>query len=235
MAVHENWNWSRSNLFFGLPFYHTGVRLSYALSDVWSATIAVYNGWNSVVDNNPAKSVSGQLVYSCPKVVASMLYFGGIERPLGAPEGPAWRHLVDAHVTWHLVPWLSLLAHGNAGAEVNRFGVSSWAASALSTRFRLAPSVFVTTRGDAFFEQVATNALGRATPLFWPAPWVASATGTLDVRPHARTSFRLEYRHDEAGADMFFGGDVAGDGGTTPFAVNRSKQDTLTAGLTAWF
>src|SRR5262249_4409978 len=28
MAVKDQWNWSRSNLFFGLPFYHTGLRVS---------------------------------------------------------------------------------------------------------------------------------------------------------------------------------------------------------------
>lgn len=33
MAVHDNWNWSRSNLFFGLPFYHTGLRVAYPLSE----------------------------------------------------------------------------------------------------------------------------------------------------------------------------------------------------------
>ena len=27
IAVKDNWNWSRSNLFFGLPFYHTGCAL----------------------------------------------------------------------------------------------------------------------------------------------------------------------------------------------------------------
>ncbi|MBK9071303.1 MAG: outer membrane beta-barrel protein [Myxococcales bacterium] len=26
IIIHDNWNWSRSNLFFGLPFYHAGAR-----------------------------------------------------------------------------------------------------------------------------------------------------------------------------------------------------------------
>ena len=30
IAVKDNWNWSRSDLFYGLPFYHTGVRGTYA-------------------------------------------------------------------------------------------------------------------------------------------------------------------------------------------------------------
>lgn len=235
MAVHDNWNWSRSNLFFGLPFYHTGLRATYALTDEWAVTLAGYNGWNSVVDNNDEKSVSAQATYTRSDVVASILYFGGVERPRGAPEGHAWRHLLDAHVTWHATPWLSLRAHANGGFEPNAFGVSAWAAGALYARFRIMEQLFFAVRGDAFYEYVAVNSAGIASPIFWPAPWVTSGTATIDFRPHERVSFCLEYRHDQAGADMFFGGDVAGDGNAAPFVVNRASQDTLTLGATTWF
>lgn len=235
MAVRDNWNWSRSNLFFGLPFYHTGVRVSYALSDVWALTIAGYNGWNSVVDNNGAKSVSSQLTYTRPDVAVSVLYFSGSERPGGAPEGRAWRHLLDTHVTWHATPWLSLLAHANGGFERNEFGSSAWAAGALYARFRIVEQLFFAVRGDLFYEHVAANGAGQASPIFWPAPWVSSGTATIDFRPHEHVSFRLEYRHDQAGADMYFGGDVAGDGRASPFVASRASQDTLTMGATTWF
>src|SRR5262245_43260847 len=58
MAVKDQWNWSRSTLFFGLPFYHTGLRATYAWTDRISTTLAAYNGWNSVVDNNQEKSLA---------------------------------------------------------------------------------------------------------------------------------------------------------------------------------
>jgi hypothetical protein len=64
---------------------------------------------------------------------------------------------------------------------------------------------------------------------------VSSGTATVDLRPHERVSFRLEYRHDHAGGDMYFGGHVEGDGGATPFVMNRDSQDTLTGGATTWF
>lgn len=235
MGVRDNWSWSRSNLFFGLPFYHTGVRASYALSEEWSLTLAAYNGWNSVVDNNDEKSVSAQVTFTRARVVASALYFGGVERPRGAPEGRAWRHLFDAHVTWHAAPWLSLLAHANGGFELNEFGVSTWAAGALSARVRIVEQLFFAVRGDLFYERVAESGTGRAAPIFWPTPWVSSGTATLDYRPHARASFRLEYRHDHAGADIFFGGAVVGNGAATPFVMNRASQDTVTIGATTWF
>lgn len=234
MAIRDNWNWSRSNLFFGLPFYHTGARAALELGGRWTATVALYNGWNSVVDNNPEKSLSAQLTYSAPKWVVQGLYFGGVERVSGAPEGRAWRHLFDAHATWHAHDRLSLLVHGNLGFERNTFGVSSWAAGAVAARVRLLTPLFFAVRGDLFYEHAASNALGRAGGLFWPVPWVSSATATLDVRPHERVSLRLEYRHDHAGGEAYFGGDVGLDANGA-YVANRSSQDTVTVGATTWF
>lgn len=234
MAVKDNWFWSRSNLFFGLPFYHTGARVTYTLSDTWAATLAAYNGWNSVVDNNEEKSLSAQLTYTGPEVALSVLYFGGVERAKGAPEGRAWRHLFDAHGTWKASSWLSLIVHGNSGFEVNEFGTSSWTAGALHARFRLEKRLFLALRGDGFREVRAKNGAGQADALFWPAPWVSSGTATLDVQPHERASFRLEYRHDRAGGEMFFGGTVAATEASIA-APNRRAQNTVTLGLTTWF
>lgn len=235
MAVRDNWTFSRSNLFFGLPFYHTGMRAMYPISERWAVTLAGYNGWNSVTDNNPEKSINWQLTYTIPDTLASSVaYFTGVERPTGAPEGRAWRHLIDAHVIWHATPRLSLLAHANGGWEPNTFGISAWAAAALAARVRVADFLYVAGRGDVFHEHVPSNAAGTAAAMFWPVPWVSSGTLTLDARPHEQASFRLEYRHDQAAGDMFFGGDVEGDGLTVPFAPNRSSQDTVTLGVTTW-
>lgn len=236
MAVRDNWNWSRSNLFFGLPFYHTGARLSYPLTDAWSVTLACYNGWNSVVDNNDEKSVSAQVTYTRPdKLALSILYFGGVERPRGAPEGRPWRHLFDTHVTWQARSWLGILAHANGGTEQNRFGTSAWIAGAIATRFQVHKKVFFALRGDVFRERTPQSASSSAASIFWPVPWVASGTATADVRPHDRVSLRLEFRHDEAAGNMFFGPVANGDGLATAFVPDRSYQNTVTLGATTWF
>ncbi|TKC98716.1 outer membrane beta-barrel protein [Polyangium fumosum] len=236
MAVRDNWNFSRSNLFFGLPFYHTGARVTYPLSDAWALTLACYNGWNSVVDNNEEKSLAAQVTYTRPeKLALSFLYFTGVERPRGAPEGRAWRHLVDVHATLHPTNRLSFIAHVNGGTEPNRFGTSAWIAGALYARFRVSDKLFLAARGDAFHERVPESPEGTAAPLFWPVSWVASGTATADFRPHERASFRLEYRHDHAAGDMYFGGDVEGNGVDTPFVPNRPAEDTVTLGATTWF
>jgi hypothetical protein len=224
MAVHDSWNWSRSNLFVGLPFYHTGARAAYRLSEPWTFTLAAYNGWNSVVDNNGEKSLAAHLVYTQPKLTVSMLYFGGVERPRAAPEGRGWRHLADAHATWQASSWLALIAHGNVGFEPTHFGLSAWQAAALYARMRVAPPFYIALRADTLREQVPEGASG----LFFPASWVTSGTVTLDYRPHDRVSLRLEYRHDRASGRIYFRGNAAN-------APSARSQNTLTLGITSWF
>jgi len=233
MAVKDNWNFSRSNLFVGLPFYHSGVRATLSVDAQWSVTAAVFNGWNSVVDNNVEKSVLAQVSWSKPGAMAfSALYFGGVERSPGAVEGRAWRHLVDAWFTIDPAPGLSLTAHVNAGAEPNALGFSGWLATAGYARVQVRPELAVAVRADWFRELVAPG----AAAIFWPVPWMASGTVTLDYRPFGNASLRLEYRHDRAGGEAFFGGDVDGTGDPDdPFLPNREVQDTVTLGLVAWF
>ncbi|GMU63722.1 MAG: hypothetical protein AMXMBFR34_54850 [Myxococcaceae bacterium] len=223
MAIKDNWNWSRSNLFFGLPFYHTGARASLPLSDRWTVTLAAYNGWNSVVDNNKEKSVSLQATYAVPtKLALSLLYFGGVERSGDSSEGRPWRHLLDAHVTWTVTPRVALLLHLNAGVEANALGLAAWAAGAVYGRVQLASWLWAAARLDGFVEQTPAG----GAPIFWPERFMASQTLTLDARPHERVSIRLEFRHDESGGPVFF--DRAG-------SMSQPRQDSLTVGATTWF
>lgn len=238
IPVKDNWNYSRSSLFFGLPFYHTGLRATYEATDRWSVTLHAYNGWNSVVDNNDGKSVAASVAYKVdPGVNVQLLYFGGPERARGAAEGPAWRHVFDAFVFVDPHPRFSLGAHADAGFEANRLGTHSWQAGALYARVKALEVLYVAARGDMFRENAPTDAATGATssPIFWPVEWVSSATGTLDLRPHDNMSVRLEVRHDQAQGTLYYRGAVAGDGSATaPYAANAKSQDTLLLGFVAW-
>ncbi|MDB5215045.1 MAG: outer membrane protein, partial [Myxococcaceae bacterium] len=239
-AVHDHWSWSRSNLFFGLPYYHTGLRATYELGDRVSAEVSVLNGWNSVVDNNEAKSVETHVTYRVPnKVTAQLLYFGGIERSAGVPEGQYWRHHFDAVGEVHATDWLQVAAQADYGFEPNRFGTASWYAGAISARAKATDWLYLVARGDRFYENLATDAQGHAsTPLFWNGvEWVSSFTATVDVRPHDNISVRLEARHDQADGLLYFTGDsIVGDGSArTPYLPNARSQETVLLGATAWF
>jgi hypothetical protein len=132
----------------------------------------------------------------------------------------------------------------NAGWEPNRFSEggsafgSSWYAGALYARVKALDWLYVAARGDRFWENTASNALGTASPIFWPqnVSWVSSSTLTLDTRPKDNISIRLEYRHDQAEHAIYFRSNVQGDGSTNnPFIPNAKTQDTLTLGATTWF
>ena len=228
ILIKDNWTWSRSTLFFGLPFYHAGLRATYPVSERWSLTGAVYNGWNNVTDTNGKKSVSVQALYAKPdKATASLLYFGGVERPRGVSEGEPWRHLFDSHITVSVSKTLSLQAHADAGFEDTTFGRASWRGASIAARAQARPWLYVAGRADILHETIPSSDAGAASALFFPTTRVHSFTGTLDARPADRMSARLEFRRDAAKDPIYFRG--------APSAPSARSQSTLTFGLTAWF
>ncbi len=223
MPVKDNWNWSRSDLFFGLAFYHAGVRATYALTPNATAMLMLCKGWNDVVDDNSSPSVMAQLqLKGARSLEASVLYMGGSERPTGAPEGQPWRHLVDGWARFAATDALSLQAEADAGLEENRFGRSSWVDGALYARYKARRFVYLAARGDAFWESVPNG----ATPIFWSgASRVASAMFTVDVRPFPdHLAVMLEARRDWATSDIYFRS-----------ASTARAQTTVTLGVTGWF
>jgi hypothetical protein len=223
VPVKDNWNWSRSDLFFGLPFYHAGARATYVLSPTATVMAMLCNGWNNVVDNNSSKSVMAQLqLKGTRNLEAGLIYMGGSERPTGSPEGQPWRHLFDGWVRFDATQKLSLQLCADGGFEDNHFGRSSWLASALYARYKARSFLNLTARGDVFWESVPDG----AAPIFWSgASRVASATFTVDVRPLPdHLAVMLEARRDWAMSDIYF-----------RHASTARAQKTVTLGVTGWF
>jgi hypothetical protein len=234
-SVKDDWNWSRSTLFFALPAYHTGLRLSYPLDDRVTVVGMVSNGWNSVVDGNDSKSVALYADYFVTeRITAQVLYFGGVERPRGAPEGKPWRNLFDVFAIWQATPALGLAFQADAGFEDGRLGTSSWEAGAVYVRVQPASWLYLSGRADVFVEQVGTSPRGAASSIFYPTGRVVSGTLTADLRPHPQLSLRTEYRHDAATSPIYFRGSVPMDDAGA-FVSNAGAQDTVTEGLVAWF
>ncbi|MCC7431982.1 porin [Candidatus Peregrinibacteria bacterium] len=239
MLIKDNFTVSRSNLFFGLPFYHTGARTRLQITDRWSTTLAVYNGWNSVTDNNAGKSLSGQLLYENPDHFSwSLLYFGGPERAKGATEGDgSVRHLIDTWFNWSGGK-LNTMGQVNVGFERNKFGVSSWAAESLSAQYKWTKAFHTAFRLDYFHENTAKSGDKLASPIFWPTDdglgSVGSVTLTATLQPQDNLIFRLEGRHDQSRVVSFF------DHKSTPdkdgvYQPTSKSQNTITLAATAWW
>jgi Putative beta-barrel porin-2, OmpL-like. bbp2 len=231
LAIKDQWNWSRSNLFDALPFYHAGVRATYPVSPSVTAAVMVTNGWNDIVNRNPYPCVSGVVTWSPTSDVSTQfIYFGGVEPPPGTPVGQPWRNLFDAVASWNVSSVLQLAAHADAGVEPNDLGTTSWFGGAAYVRVHVLPKLFVVARADYLHEHDADG----APRLFFPAATVHSITATADVRPAKNLSVRLEFRDDRASSAMYFRGDVATDAEGNDIATATSQQ-TLTLGAVSWF
>ena len=81
----DNWNYSRSLLFaLAIPYYHMGARVGYAVNDKVSVTGFLVNGWNSVKDNNDAKTVD---IIDLVKVYIFALHFAQNAIDVFGPPG----------------------------------------------------------------------------------------------------------------------------------------------------
>lgn len=237
---------SRPFEFYGLPFFHTGCRVTGNMGRGFTGYAWVVNGWNSVgADNNGTPSGIINLQYASPRFSWSLLAMGGSERALGAAEGPGWRWLFDSWGQLHFFgSRLSFVVQVNGGFEPNRYGMSGWFVGSLGARWHFHRTWYVAARGGYFREWIGANSddperpIGAAAPIFWPAQagWMSSGTFTLGYRPHRNALVRLEYRRDGSGGNVFYAGPVEGDGSAArPYLPNADGQDTLTLGLNAWF
>lgn len=113
-----NDNFSRSLLFtYAIPFTHTGIRLSYAFNDHFTATVMLVNGWDDVVDNNAAKSFGVSFTITPVAPVSIYLnYIGGPERD---NDNRDLRHLVDVGVVWKATSRLTITLNGDWGLDAN--------------------------------------------------------------------------------------------------------------------
>jgi hypothetical protein len=225
----DDWNWSRSTLFFALPAYHAGVNVSRPLGGGVTARLHGWNGWNAALDGNATPTLGGSLALADERTSAQLLYVAGVERAPGAAEGTPVRHVLDAYVQRALSDRASVAVHVDAGLEPGDRGTSTWLAGAAYGKIALTRRLSAAVRLDAFRERPGTSDAGRASPIFFPSRWTGAGTVTLGYAPAEGCLLRLEVRHDQATGEVYFDGDVVGD------APTSTRQDTLTLGAVAWF
>lgn len=130
----SNSNFSRSILFgYAIPFTHTGLRATYAVSDSMSFTGGVNNGWDALQDTNGSKTLELGATWSPSKVWSLALqgYFGK-ERAAGLTktELPApfqlegSRKLLDAVVTFNATEKLQFIVNYDNGSQDNTGNVT---------------------------------------------------------------------------------------------------------------
>ncbi|MEW5974832.1 MAG: porin [Acidobacteriota bacterium] len=184
----DNWNYQQGMLFsYAQPYYHTGLRATYAASDKVGLGFYLVNGWNNSFDNNTGKSIG----FSFSLTPNSK--FQIIQNYLGGPEisgtNDPWRHLFDTVVNATINENVALKFNYDYGFDNYATGKTKWQGVAASIRFSSSSGkVAFAPR----FEYLADNQ-GFATGA---AQRVKGLTLTNEYRLRPNFSTKLEYRYD---------------------------------------
>ena len=193
IETQDNWNYSRSLLFsWAIPYYHAGVRASYAVSDKVTATGFLLNGWNNAKDNNRSKSFGTQWsVVPAERVNIIGTWIGGAEQT----DVDGWRNMLDAIVNVTVTPRVKLQLNADyvrdraLGPGVGWHGVAMAARAELTPKWTLAPRV-----------EWFSDPQGASTGV---AQDVVEATLTMQRAIAAGLSARVEYRVDHSTIEFF--------------------------------
>jgi Putative beta-barrel porin-2, OmpL-like. bbp2 len=204
----DNWLYSRSILFgYAIPFTHTGVRATAALSDKLSVQGMVVNGWDVGVDNNNAKTGGASVLYA-----DSAAGLTGAVNVLVGKEASDVRMLADVVVGKRVSEALSI----NLNLDFGKEGDASWYGAAAMGKFHVNNSLNLSARAEHFQDPdgVRTAIAGGTA--------ITEVTAGAGIPVGTNGELRLEGRIDLSGDKIY-------DAGTS------SHQATATAAALAWF
>ena len=197
----DNQAFSRSYLFNFLPFYHTGVRTTFALNPRVTLLHMLTNGIQQSEDFNDFKSQQvAAIVKPTDRLTWTANYYVGQEQPDGGePGGPdGWFHVVDSYVTFTPTAAWSL------GADVNRVSNAVVSGGPALVEQGVA--------GYARYQATARSALGvryermHDDGLFaGVAQRLQETTLTAEWKPADGFIVRAEYRRDWSNVAFFPG------------------------------
>lgn len=147
-----NDNFSRGFIFgYGLPFTHTGLKLSYPFSSRISGALLVTNGCDSVTRLNGAVSYGGQVAVVTSK--ATSLIFNFMHGPEKPHNDHDQRSLYEMVGTWRVSPRLSFAFDGLYADEDHAATNGSdaiWKGLAGYSKYNFTKAFSVAFRGEVF-------------------------------------------------------------------------------------
>ena len=216
-----NWNYSRSYLFtYAIPYYHTGVRLTYPVASNFTTALHILNGWNSVIDNNKFLSLGATLNYAVTP--STDIVFNGIwgHENLTPIENGA-RDVYDFILTQQLTEAFQVAANADYGQAGTTFGLAQWKGIALYGRYQLTPKSAFALRGEVYYDPsfggyTTGTGFGKAT--------FQEYTLTYEYHLYDPLLIRIEGRDDFSNGKAFL----------SALGI-RSSQPTFTVGVVMMF
>ena len=206
----DNWNYSRSLLFaLAIPYYHVGVRGTYAINDKVSVGGFLVNGWNNAVDNNSGKTFGVQaIVKPHPKLTLAQNLMMGPEQADNTDDS---RFLTDTTLTFNATSALSLMVNYDRGTDTVAGTGVSWQGVAAYARLQATPTWAITPRvewlddADGFMTGVSQS--------------LREVTLTSEHKVHGGLLARFELRRDMAEEAFFVKDDGSLSKSQTTFAI----------------
>jgi Putative beta-barrel porin-2, OmpL-like. bbp2 len=208
----DNWNYSRSLLFsWAIPYYHTGIRATYAVNDKVSLMGDIMNGWNNAVDNNTGKTAGAGVTYKPIASTAIVLnYTGGPEQ---TNDNDDWRHLFDTTVTFSPTSKLSLMANYDYGSDKVAGDTVSW--QGIAAYVKVQPTAwFAFIPRAEYYDDKSGFTTGTVQQL-------KEITLTGEFKHRDGVMMRIEYRRDSSDAPFFLKNSME----------QVENQDTFTIGF----
>lgn len=194
----DNWNYQQGVMFsYAQPYYHTGLRMTYAPSDKVGLGFYLVNGWNNSFDQNTGKSVGFSVALTpSSKFQIIQNYLGGPENSI---SNSGWRHLYDGVVNATLNPNVALRFNYDIGT--NRPLISSdpsqqWRGIASSIRFSTSDGKIALAPRFEYLYDNSGFATGYRQDLK-----TFTLTNEYRIRPNFST--KIEYRYDFSNEDIF--------------------------------
>lgn len=205
-----NYNYSLSYLFGNGPFYHTGAKLDYTVSDRFGLMLGVVNGWDGLQDFNSKKSITAQ-VHMAPAEDFDVYvnWIGGdefnTESNFGDHKG-SFTNLYDLTTSYQVTEAFKVgvnAAYGTFKSSVTEYNVAdpwsrdaTWSGAALYLNYDASDKVGFGVRGEYFSDPKGVRYFG---PLE-----VTALTLTGDIKlADSKFNIKPELRHDMAKAASF--------------------------------
>lgn len=193
----DNWNYTRGALFsFGIPLWHTGVHVGYAIiTDKLIVNAYMYTGWNTLYDSNSAPTVGSQVKWA-PNDKFSVLYnvIAGHEQALNDANLKQVHELI---ATFNPAPVLSLALDGIYGMERgvtlldSNVVTARWTGISTYAKIQAHPRYFISPRFEFYRDHNGYTLGGTSQNLY-------TATLTQALQITEGFEGRFEYRFDHS-------------------------------------
>jgi hypothetical protein len=202
----SNTNFSRSILFgYAIPFTHTGVRASYAVSDAFKLIAGMNNGWDVMRETQQTAAADGQRamsktvelgVIATPAKMLSLAasYYTGKES--AGTTTPADRNVLDVVATITATDALSFVLNYDKGEQEQVAGANAkWDGIAGYVNYKLSDQYRLSLRTESFKDKQGYRT-GTTQKL-------KETTLTLGYAPAKNVELRAEYRKDKSDQSVF--------------------------------